>query len=55
MIGGPAYFGPQEIRSTVGYGDVLEPVAAALRDYSRGLGTRRWPYSLLPVPKATST
>lgn len=38
MIGGPAYFGPQEIRSTVGYGDVLEPVAAALRDYSRGLG-----------------
>lgn len=38
MIGGPAYFGPQEIRSTVGYRDVLEPVAAALRDYSRGLG-----------------
>ncbi|MET7746456.1 ornithine cyclodeaminase family protein [Streptomyces sp. NPDC005385] len=38
MRGGPAYFDPQTIRSTVGYQDVLEPVAAALRDYSRGLG-----------------
>lgn len=38
MTGGPAYFGPREIRAAVGYPDVLEPVAAALRDYSRGLG-----------------
>ncbi|MFF2130156.1 ornithine cyclodeaminase family protein [Streptomyces olivochromogenes] len=38
MTGGPAYFGPEAIRTSVGYPDVLEPVAAALRDYSRGLG-----------------
>ncbi|MEU4173090.1 ornithine cyclodeaminase family protein [Streptomyces sp. NPDC026665] len=38
MTGGPAHFGPDEIRAAVGYPDVLEPVAAALRDYSRGLG-----------------
>ncbi|MFC8964787.1 ornithine cyclodeaminase family protein [Streptomyces sp. NBC_01281] len=38
MTGAPAYFTPQEIRSAVGYRDVLEPVAAAFRDYSRGLG-----------------
>ncbi|MGW3667031.1 hypothetical protein [Streptomyces sp. NPDC005141] len=38
MTGRPAYFGPEEIRAAVGYPDVLEPVAAALRGYSRGLG-----------------
>ncbi|WP_037626262.1 ornithine cyclodeaminase family protein [Streptomyces aureus] len=38
MTPGPAYFAPEEIRAAVGYPDVLEPVAAALRDYSRGLG-----------------
>ncbi|MGW3285183.1 ornithine cyclodeaminase family protein [Streptomyces sp. NPDC001002] len=38
MTGAPAYFSPEEIRGTVGYRDVLEPVAAALRDHSRGLG-----------------
>ncbi|MET7989078.1 ornithine cyclodeaminase family protein [Streptomyces sp. NPDC005281] len=38
MTGGPVHFGPEEIRAVVGYPEVLEPVAAALRDYSRGLG-----------------
>ncbi|MDW4911073.1 hypothetical protein RB628_38620 [Streptomyces sp. ADMS] len=34
----PAHFGPDAIRAAVGYEDVLEPVATALADYSRGLG-----------------
>lgn len=32
------HFGPDLIRATVGYEDVVEPVASALADYSRGLG-----------------
>ena len=34
----PAYFGPDTIRATVGYEDVIEPVASAFADFSRGLG-----------------
>ncbi|MFE0732000.1 ornithine cyclodeaminase family protein [Streptomyces antibioticus] len=32
------YFAPDAIRAAVGYEDVVEPVARALADYSRGLG-----------------
>ena len=34
----PVHHGPDAIRAAVGYEDVLEPVAAALADFSRGLG-----------------
>ncbi|CAM5672575.1 ornithine cyclodeaminase 1 [Streptomyces tanashiensis] len=34
----PAYVGPDTIRALVGYEDVVEEVAAALADFSRGLG-----------------
>jgi ornithine cyclodeaminase len=35
---GPAYYGPDAIRGAVGFADVVEPVAAAFADFSRGLG-----------------
>lgn len=34
----PAYVGPDTIRALVGYEDVVEEVAAAFADFSRGLG-----------------
>jgi ornithine cyclodeaminase len=34
----PAYYGPAAIRAVVGFEDVVDPVADALIDFSRGLG-----------------
>jgi ornithine cyclodeaminase len=35
---GPAYYGPDAIRAVVGFEDLVDPVATALTDFSRGLG-----------------
>jgi hypothetical protein len=33
-----AWHGPDSVRAAVGFEDVVEPVAQALADFSRGLG-----------------
>jgi len=52
----PVSHGPDAIRAAVGFEDVVEPVSAALADFSRGLARPSgWASRTWPLPRSPST